>query len=414
MNSTIPLAASAQTVMKRCDILAHFSEEPGCLTRRFASQALKQANEAVATWMRAAGMSVRSDEIGNLLGRYEADHAEAKTFLLGSHLDSVRDAGKYDGPLGVMVALACIERLRDRHQRLPFAIELVAFTGEEGLRYHRAYLGSKAAAGTFDPDALLLTDADGISMADAIRAFGGDPEPEGLQRANWRAADLSGYCEVHIEQGPVLESRNLPLAVVSAIAGQSRVLVTFTGEAGHAGTVPMSLRHDALSAAAEFILAVETYARDLPGLVATVGQVTVLPGASNVIPGHVSLTLDVRHQNDTLRKQACDAFQQQAMQLSERRHITYSWQDVQESRTVACSPHLVSVLQRALAAVGYPSALFPSGAGHDGVALSDLTDIAMLFVRCRGGISHHPDEAVSVEDVASAIQVLEQFLQLLA
>src|SRR2546421_1726696 len=289
---------SARTVMERCDILGSYSEEPDRLTRPFASHAMRQANEAVATWMQAAGMTVQQDAVGNLIGRYEARSEGAKTLLLGSHLDSVRDAGKYDGPLGVMIALACVERLHQRKERLPFAIEVLGFADEEGLRYQTAYLGSRAMTGTFELDALQLTDAEGIPMADAIRTFGVTPDPQVLRTPRWQRNDLLGYCEVHIEQGPVLEARGLPVAVVSAIAGQSRITVRFTGVAGHAGTVPMDRRRDALIGAAEFVLAVQAPATTQDGLVATVGQVSVQPGASNVIPGQVTLSLDVRHQDD--------------------------------------------------------------------------------------------------------------------
>src|SRR3989454_3159077 len=197
---------SASTVMEWCDILGSYSEELGCLTRPFASAAMRRANEAIAQWMRDAGMTTQQDAIGNLIGRYEARSAGAKTLLFGSHLDSVRDAGKYDGPLGVMIALACVERLHQRQERLPFAIEVLGFADEEGLRYHTAYLGSRAITGTFDLEALQLTDAGGIPMADAIRAFGGTPEPDILRTSRWQRDDLVGYCEVHIEQGPVLEA----------------------------------------------------------------------------------------------------------------------------------------------------------------------------------------------------------------
>jgi len=404
--------SSARTIMERCDILGSFSEEPGRLTRRFATPAMRQANEAVAVWMRADGMSVRQDPIGNLIGRYEASSADAKTLLLGSHLDSVRDAGKYDGPLGVLTALACVERLHERQQRLPFAIEVLGFADEEGLRYHTAYLGSKVVAGTFDPNALRLVDSDGIPMAEAIRAFGGDPDS--LLGGKRKGDDLLGYCEVHIEQGPVLESLHLPIGVVSTIAGQNRISVSFVGEAGHAGTVPMSMRHDALCAAAEFVLAVETLARNQPGLVATVGQITAQPGASNVIPGVVRLSLDVRHQDDEVREQAYWRLEEQARQIGMARQVPPNWQRLQESRTVPCAPHLTQLLAQAIETLKYPVHSLPSGAGHDGVALSELTSVAMLFVRCRGGVSHNPAESVTTEDVAVAIEVLEQFLMLLA
>ncbi len=400
--------------MERCAILGSYSEEPHRLTRPFGSQAMRLANEAVAAWMQAAGMIVQRDAIGNLIGRYEARSAGAKTLLLGSHLDSVRDAGKYDGPLGVMIALACVERLHQRQERLPFAIEVLGFADEEGLRYHTAYLGSTVMTGTFDPDALSLTDTNGVSVAEAIRASGGDPDPRILQTPRWQRDDLLGYCEVHIEQGPVLEARNLPVGVVSAIAGQSRFNIYFTGEANHAGTVPMPLRHDALCAAAEFVLAVEAVARSLAGLVATVGQLTVQPGVANVIPGQVTLSLDVRHQHDPLREQACHQLEEQLEKIGRVRGISCNWQELPVHPAVPCASHLTELMAQAIKETGYPVHTLPSGAGHDAVVLARLTDIAMLFVRCQGGISHNPAEAVTTEDVAIAIQVLERFLQLLA
>jgi allantoate deiminase len=405
--------ASSYTVMERCEILASFSEEPDRLTRRFATQPMRQANEAVAAWMHAAGMSVERDKIGNLIGRYEASQASAKTLLLGSHLDTVRDAGKYDGPLGVMVALACIERLQARQERLPFAIEVLAFADEEGLRYNSSYLGSKFMSGTLEPKALHLTDTDGITMTEAIRVFGGDPDPDALRIARWHREELLGYCEVHIEQGPVLEARNLPVGVVSAIAGQNRISVSFTGQAGHAGTVPMSLRRDALCAAAEFVLAVETLARSLPETVATVGQVMVLPGASNVIPGQVTLSLDVRHQDNAVRELASEQLEELACEICVARDVSLDWQLLQEHQTVPCAPGLTRLLAQAIEETGYPLLSLSSGAGHDRVTLSELTGIAMLFVRCRGGISHNPAESVTVEDVEVTINVLERFLSLL-
>jgi allantoate deiminase len=402
----------AHVVMQRCDELAGFSEEPGRLTRRFATTALREANAAVAGWMRAAGMVVRQDAIGNLAGRYEADRPGAKTLLLGSHLDSVVDAGRYDGPLGVLAALACVQRLRDQGWRLPFAIELYGFADEEGVRYHTAYLGSQAVAGTLDPATLELADADGITLAEAIRAAGGDPAR--LAEARRRGDDLLGYVEVHIEQGPVLEARGLPVGVVSAIAGQSRFALRFAGVAGHAGTVPMELRQDALCAAAELVLAAEALARATPGLVATVGQIAARPGASNVIPGTATLSLDVRHQDDARRRAAIETLREQAQQIAQARRVALEWQSVQESRALACDAALAGLLEHAIASLGHPVAWLPSGAGHDGVALSTLAPIAMLFVRCKGGISHNPAESVDQADVAVAIEVLGHFLTLLA
>jgi allantoate deiminase len=337
-----------------------------------------------------------------------------KTLLLGSHLDTVRDAGKYDGLLGVLVALTCLERLHERGERLPFAVELLGFADEEGLRYQSIYMGSKAVTGRFNPQDLELLDADGISMAEALRAFGGNPSPLALTTPRWRAEDLLGYCEVHIEQGPVLEARDLPLAVVTAIVGQQRILFQFSGVPGHAGTLPMDLRHDALCAAAEFVVAVERLARSVPGLVATTGQLRVEPGACNVVPGYVELSLDIRHEDDELCQRSADQLRATAEQICAGRGITLTLQHVQRSLTVACAPNLCRRWQEALAAEGYPVFALPSGAGHDGVALSALTEIAMLFVRCRGGISHNPAESVKEADVAAAIAALERFVLLTA
>jgi allantoate deiminase len=404
---------SARTVMERCDILGGYSEEPDCLTRPFASQAMRHVNETVTAWMQDAGMIVQQDAVGNLIGRYEALSTGAKTLLLGSHLDSVRNAGRYDGPLGVMVALACVEHLHQRQERLPFAIEVLGFADEEGLRYS-AYLGSRAMTGTFDVSLLQLTDADGIPMAEAIRAFGGNPDPHILRTPRWRRDDLLGYCEVHIEQGPVLEAHGLPVGVVSAITSMSRISVQFTGEAGHAGTVPMKLRHDALFAAAEFVQDVEAIGGSTEGLVATVGQLNVRPGASNVIPAQVTLSLDVRHQDDSVRKQACRQLETRAHEAGRARGVACDWQLLQEHAAVPCSPRLIRLLGQAIEESNYPLLSLPSGAGHDGAILSELTDIGMLFVRCRDGISHNPAESVMAEDVAVAIRVMDRFLSLLA
>jgi allantoate deiminase len=402
----------ADQVMRRCDALAACTEVPGQITRRFGTAAMAQANALVSEWMRAAGMAVRQDALGNLIGRYEADRPGAKTLLLGSHLDSVIDAGRYDGPLGVLVALAAVARLHDQGQRLPCAIELACFTDEEGVRYHTTYLASSVFAGTFDPALLDRRDDAGVRLADAIRAFGGDPAR--LAEARRRGDDLLGYCEVHIEQGPVLEALGLPVGVVTAISSQSRVAVRFAGVAGHAGTVPMDLRHDALCAAAEFVLAVEATARATPGVVATVGQIAVQPGASNVIPGVVALSLDVRHPNDATCAEAERAIHARAEQIAAARQVALEWRVSQATGATACAPELAARLGQAIQSFGYPVRELPSGAGHDGAALSALTPFAMLFVRCKGGVSHNPAESVAPADVAVAIDVLGRFMELTA
>jgi allantoate deiminase len=397
----------AATVMERCDLLGACTEEPGRITRPFATGALRCAQEQVSDWMRQAGMTVRRDNIGNVRGRYEG--TGAATFLLGSHLDSVRDGGKYDGPLGVIVAIAAVQRLNDAGTRLPFALEVLAFADEEGLRFGSTYLGSRAFVGKLGEEDLQRADEAGISMAEAIRDFGGDPGRIADDR--WTGEAPLGYVEVHIEQGPVLESLGLPVGVVTAIAGQDRMRITFSGAAGHAGTVPMERRRDALVVAAMFVVAVEQEARLRSGLVATVGRLLVEPGASNVIPGRVDLTLDVRHAEDEVRLGAARRMIDDAHALAEARGLMVDVHPMSERAAVACSPRITDLLRQA---IGDGAVEVASGAGHDGVYMSEITDIGMLFVRCKGGVSHNPAESVETEDVGAAIDVLGRFVELLA
>jgi allantoate deiminase len=402
----------AQTVMQRIDALGRVSEEPDRLTRTFCSPAMRQANDLVAGWMREAGMTTSEDAIGNLIGHYPSQNERAKTFLLGSHLDTVRDAGKYDGPLGVITAIACVQHLREQKIPLPFALEVIGFADEEGVRYQTTYLGSKALAGSFNAPDLKRFDLRGVTMSEAISAFGGQPDQ--LASARRDPHQLLGYAEVHIEQGPVLEEKNQPVGVVTAIAGQTRIRVRFTGQAGHAGTTPMSLRRDALAAAAELIVAVEKHAQSQAGLVATVGQIEAQPGASNVIPGEVTLSVDVRHAQDQTRHNACAHLQELAAQIAGKRHTPLEWEIVHDVESVPCSHDLSALLAKAARQHLMGVIELPSGAGHDAAVMGDITPVAMLFVRCKGGISHHPGESVTVEDVAMAIAVMNDFLLLLA
>jgi allantoate deiminase len=378
--------AAAQQLMKRCDALAAISEEPGRLTRTFASTAMQRANRLVSSWMREAGMQTREDAAFNLFGRWHSAQPGAKTFLLGSHLDTVRDAGKYDGPLGVLTAIAAVQSLRARGVKLPFHVEVVGFSDEEGVRYQTAYLGSNAFAGT-------------LKSADLARI-----QEKQIVNARRREKFL-GYAEVHIEQGPVLESKNLPVGVVTAIAGQSRLRVEFHGVAGHAGTVPMNLRHDALAGAAELVLAAERC-----GVTATVGQLEVAPGTGNVIPGQATLTLDVRHQSNARRLAAVKALHAKARSLAKRRGLKLTWSPVQENGAVSCDKKLTQVFSQCVARRGIKVLKLPSGAGHDAVVLSRICPVAMLFVRCRGGISHNPAESVKAGDVQIAVEVLADFI----
>ena len=382
----------APLVMQRCDELGKISEEPGKLTRTFASPAMRQANQLVGTWMRAAGLQVREDAAYNLLGFLPSENKRAKTFLLGSHLDTVRDAGKYDGPLGVLTAIAAVQRLRERGVKLPFNLEVVGFSDEEGVRYQTTYLGSRALAGT-------LTAADLSRIAE-----------KQIVKARRNKNEFLGYAEVHIEQGPVLEKNNLPVGVVTAIAGQSRLRVEFHGGAGHAGTVPMNLRQDALAGAAEFISTVESFAKKQSGLVATVGKIEAAPGASNVISGHVTLTLDVRDQKDSRRLAAVKALRTKAATLAQRRGLKFNWTLVQQTAAVLCDEKLTKIFSQCVAQRGLKILKLPSGAGHDAVALSKICPVAMLFVRCKRGISHNPAESVKTVDVAAAVEVLTDFI----
>jgi len=404
--------ADAARVVARCRELAAVSEEPDRLTRRFATPAMARANALVGGWMAEAGLRVRVDAAGNLVGRLEGTDPGAGTLLLGSHLDTVRDAGAFDGPLGVLVAVACVERLRGEDARLPFAVEVLGFSDEEGLRYGTAYLGSRALAGSFEPALLELVDDDGVALGTALTGFGGAPRD--LAGASRRGERLLGYCEVHIEQGPVLEGRDAPVGVVSAIAGATRAELGFTGRAGHAGTVPMAARRDAACAAAEWVLAVEAAGRREPGLVATVGCLQARPGAPNVVPGAAVASLDVRHADDAARGAAVAALRAEAQRIGAARGVEVAWRELMSAPAVAMDARLGGLLAEAVADRGLPVVRLASGAGHDAVALSALTAVAMLFVRCAGGVSHHPDESVDQSDVAVALDVLHGFVRRLA
>ncbi len=382
--------------MRRCDELGKISEDPHRLTRTFASPAMKRANRLVGTWMRKAGLQVREDAAFNLLGVLPSKNKRAKTLLLGSHLDTVRDAGKYDGPLGVLAAIAAVQSLRDQKIELPFNLEIAGFSDEEGVRYQTTYLGSRAFAGT-------------LSAVDLARI-----REKRIIKARRDKNEFLGYVEVHIEQGPVLEKYDLPVGVVTAIAGQSRLRVELVGVAGHAGTVPMGLRRDALAGAAEFITAVESFAGKKSGLVATVGKIEAAAGASNVISGHVSLTLDVRDQNDRRRVAAVNILHTKAKVIAKSRRLKLNWVPVQQTNSIHCDTKAVKLFSQCIARRGMKVLKLASGAGHDAVALSAICPVAMLFVRCKGGISHNPAESVKTADVASAIGVLADFVHTLA
>ena len=400
---------SAQRIWDQCEELALCSEQPGALTRIFLSKEQAAASQLVLHWMREAGMHARIDAIGNVLGRYEGDRAGLPCLMLGSHLDTVRDAGKYDGPLGVISAIECVRTLNAAGRRLPFAIEVVGFSDEEGVRFGATLLGSRALAGTFDPAALAARDRGGVSMRDALDNAGFDADA--ISTAARKPGEILAYAELHIEQGPVLEAEGLAVGTVTAINGFSRRRFSVKGFAGHAGTVPMRLRRDALTAAAECVLAVERIGRGDPDLVATVGRIESFPGAINVIPGEARFTLDVRASRDALREKAVAEITAEVTRLCAARHLAVEMELLQDNPVAASAPWMMGQMDAAIAAEGLPPYRLPSGAGHDGMAIVAIAPIVMLFVRCEKGISHNPAERVTREDVDAGARVLLRFIE---
>lgn len=404
--------SAEQRLWRRIEELGSVSEERGQLTRTFLSPAMRRATALVGDWMSAAGLAVREDGVGNVIGRREAARRDAKTLLLGSHLDTVRNAGRFDGALGVLLALAAVEELNAKGVEVPFAIEVIGFSEEESVRFPSAYIGSRGYSGQLLPKDLLTRDGAGVSLREALDAQG--RRKFSLPKPAHRKRELLGYVEVHIEQGPVLEAENLAVGVVSAIASQTRGRLTFRGKAGHAGTTPMQLRRDALTAAAEFMLYAEGFASAHPPLVATVGTISVPGGATNVIPGEVVMSLDVRHPNDGICGRSVATLADAAKQIARRRGVACAWERTMQSPATPCSDRLSAQLEESVRTVQGRSLTLVSGAGHDGVAMAKMCDVAMLFVRCRGGLSHHPDEYASRADVRVALRATVDFVQRLA
>jgi allantoate deiminase len=428
----IPPAANfldaAHRTMRRCDELVTCTERPGEITRTFCSTAMRDAYEKLRGWMEAVGMEWRLDAATNLVGRHNVilpsplsgsgaggegrsettSPRSQKTLLIGSHLDTVVNAGRYDGPLGVLMGLALVELLRENQQPLPFAIDVIAFCEEEGVRYQTPYIGSRAIVGELTDELLDRRDPAGISMRDAIQAFGGNPKQ--LSTAVYHASEVIAYLEPHIEQGPVLELESLPVAIVTGIAGQTRASLQFIGHAGHAGTTPMTVRQDALAAAAEFILEVERLGSSQPGLVATVGQLNVSPNVGNVIPGAVQCRIDVRHIDDAVREGSCQTLMTCGESIAVKRAVQFNLDWVQQQPAVACNANFIKLLEQSVAESNLRPLRLASGAGHDTAVLAPYFPAAMLFLRCRGGISHHPAESVAEADVAAGLEVMWRFV----
>lgn len=399
----------AGRILSRCDELARCSEQPDGLTRIYLTPAFESACALVKGWMEQAGMQVRSDAAGNVIGRYEGERAGMPALVLGSHIDSVRNAGIYDGMLGIIAGIECVQALRESGRRLPFAVEVVAFGDEEGVRFGTTLIGSRAMAGTLNDAVLQERDGAGLTLAQALAATGRDPGA--IAGAARRREELLAYAELHIEQGPVLEAEGLPVGVVSAINGFTRMRIVISGTAGHAGTVPMGLRRDALAAAAECVLAVERIGAAEPERVATVGRLEALPGALNVIPGEVRFTVDTRSPSDASRERGVAEMTAAFEAIAQRRGLGLKVELLQSHPATACAGWLADQFDRAVAAEGVRVRRLPSGAGHDGMAVSAVTGIAMLFVRCREGISHNPAESVTAADVAVGARVLARFIE---
>jgi allantoate deiminase len=399
----------ALRAIEECRRIAAMSEEPGRITRRFLTPPMHDVDAHLRARMNALGMTVRVDAVGNLRGVWRPSGTEGKRLILGSHIDTVPGAGAFDGVLGVALALEWVE-IAEQIQ-FPFAIELIAFSDEEGVRYGVPFLGSRAVAGCFDSTLLAMKDSEGISIEAAIRAFGLDPGRIGEAAVS---EDAIGFVEIHIEQGPVLEAEGLSVAAVTAIAGQTRIKLIFTGQANHAGTTPMRLRRDALAAAAEWITAVEALALGADGLVATVGKIKVEPDAGNVIPGVAQVSLDVRNADDFTRNAAVDELLAKAASIAQRRGIALQRIDQLEQPAVPMDKRLTAYLADAIEASGLPRRNMLSGAGHDAMVMAARVPVAMLFLRSPGGISHHPAESVLAEDVEASLHVSREFLLRLA
>jgi allantoate deiminase/N-carbamoyl-L-amino-acid hydrolase len=397
-------------IMQWAETIGAWSDEEGALTCAYMTEAHRRTAGQLAQWMREAGMEVHIDAIGNVVGRYAATDPGAKTLITGSHYDTVRNAGKYDGRLGILLPIALVRHLHGRGERLPYHLEVIGFAEEEGVRFKSTFLGSSAVTGRFNPALLDQQDADGVSMRQALADAGHDPQAiAGIARD---PATLLGFVEVHIEQGPVLLERGLPVGVVTAIAGSSRYIVELTGLASHAGTTPMDMRKDAAAAAAEIVLLVEQRCSQAPSLVGTVGQLEVPGGSVNVVPGACRLSLDIRAADDAVRLAAVDDVLAGISAICARRQIEERIFKLLEAEAAPCAPRLMEQLGAAVERAGLPRFDLPSGAGHDAMKMAEITDVAMLFTRCgNGGISHNPLETMTADDAEIAAQVLLDFMR---
>lgn len=395
---------NGQRISQRIDELGRISKSSKGVTRLAFTQEFQEGQKLVKKWMIEAGMTVRIDHLNNIIGRYEGMNPEAPAILIGSHLDTVIDGGKYDGMLGVISGIEIVHVFSESGYRMENPIEVIGFCDEEGVRFHTTFLGSKTIAGTFKEETLYAMDDKGISLRETLKQLG--LKPVRFQEAAYHPNDVLCYLELHIEQGPVLEDLGHPVGVVTGIAGASRYTFKITGFAGHAGTVPILLRKDALIGASEFILEIEKLAKENAPIVATVGMLSVNPGASNVIPGEVTGTLDIRDTDSSRKERVINEIFRTAHEICEKRHLTFEYKKVMETAPVLCDQEMKAAIETAILLNGMNPISLVSGAGHDAVAMADLTKIGMIFVRCKGGISHNPKEFTSVEDMEMGTMVL--------
>jgi len=401
-----------RAIVERAGLLAAHSDQADALTVPYLTPAHRAAAAQIAAWMREAGLQVHADAVGNVVGRYAAADPGAKTLITGSHFDTVRNGGRFDGRLGILLPIAVIDDLNRRSERLPYHLEVIAFAEEEGVRFKSSFLASSALVGAFDMALLDRADADGVTMRAAMRAAGLPGDEAAIAALARDPARLAGYIEVHIEQGPVLLDRGLPLGVVTSIAGSVRMSATVTGVAGHAGTTPMSMRRDAAAAAAEMILAVERRCSEAATLVGTVGMLGVPNGATNVIAGRCEFSIDIRAGDDATRDAAVDDVVRELNAIARRRGVSLELSQTMRVPCAPCSPRLMDLLERCIARAGAVPLRLPSGAGHDAMILQRVTDVCMLFVRCGdGGISHNPRETMTVEDADLAARAFLEFLR---
>jgi allantoate deiminase len=397
-----------RSIMSLIDQAARLSEPGLGVTRLFLSDQHRQTVEAVRGWMRDAGMETKLDDAGTLVGRVPGPSPHSPVLIVGSHIDSVRHGGKFDGMLGVLLPIVCLRHLRSRGASLPFAIEIAAFGDEEGVRFPTTLLGSRAFAGLVSNEDLDVTDEAGISLREALERFG--CQPAAIPSIARDPSRVLGFVEVHIEQGPVLEAVGQPVGSVTAITGIERHALTFRGRAGHAGATPMTARKDALVGAAEFIVEVDRLCRSTENLVGTVGRILTAPNSINVIPETAHLGLELRSPNRETRHGARKELRKSAESIARARGLRLEFDLKYEQQGIECAPRIIQAFSSAIGRCGYDPVQLSSGAGHDGLAMGSLCDVGMLFVRCRNGLSHTPDESVMEGDIDAAAAVLLDFL----